>query len=160
MMDHITAEQLLHRYFEGDTTLEEEARLRDYFRGDNVHPELKAYDPMFAYWEEAANITAPPVVKREAVRRRLPIRWLTTVAAAVMLLFAANQWLEPNPALTDFPIAEATEAKTIDWSKYEVTDPEEAYLVLRGALKTASTELNRGPRITVRELGELRKVLK
>lgn len=157
MMDHITAEQLLHSYFEGNTTLEEEARLRDYFRGDDVHPDLKAYDPMFAYWEEAAKITAPPVIKRQAVRRRLPIRWLTTVAAACTLLFAANQWLEPGPELTDFPIAEA---KTIDWSKYEVTDPEEAYLVLRGALKTASTELNRGPRITVRELGELKKVLR
>lgn len=156
-MDHITAEQLLHRYFEGDTTLEEEARLREYFRGDDVHPELKAYDPMFAYWEEAARITAPPLVKKEAVRRRLPVRWLTTAAAAATLLFAADSLMDVEPAINDFPIAEA---KTIDWSKYEVTDPEEAYLVLRGALKTASTELNRGPRITLRELGELRKVLR
>lgn len=157
MMDHSTAEQLLHRYFEGNTTLEEEARLRDYFRRDDVHPDLKAYNPMFAYWEEAAQITAPLVVKKEAVRRRLPVRWLTTVAAACLLLFAASQWLEPDPELTDSSSPVAT---TIDWSKYEVTDPEEAYLVLRGALKTASTELNRAPRITIRELGELRKALK
>jgi len=155
MMDHSTAEQLLHRYFEGNTTLEEEARLRDYFRGDDVHPDLKAYDPMFAYWEEAAQITAPPVVKQTAVRRRLPVRWLATAAAAVLLLFAANQWLKPIPDPTGI-----AEAEPIDWSKYEVTDPEEAYLVLRGALKTASTELNRAPGITIRELGELRKVLK
>jgi hypothetical protein len=157
MMDHITAEQLLHRYFEGNTTLEEEARLREYFRGDDVHPDLKAYDPMFTYWEEAATITAPPIRRGEAVRRRLPLRWLTTVAAACLLLLTVNHWTDTEPKLTGFPIAAA---KTIDWSKYEVTDPEEAYLVLREALKTASTELNRGPRITVRELGEIKKVLK
>lgn len=156
-MDHLTAEQLLHRYFEGHTTLEEEACLRDYFRGDDVHPDLRAYDPMFAYWEEAAKVTAPLVLKKKAVRRRLPVRWLTSAAAACTLLFAANQWLDPSPDLTDFPLAEA---KAIDWSRYEVTDPEEAYLVLRGALKTASTELNRAPGITVRELGELKKVLR
>ena len=157
MMDHITAEQLLHRYFEGDTTLEEEARLREYFRGDDVHPKLKIYDPMFAYWAQAAKVTPPPAKRKEAVRRRLPLRWLTTVAAACLLLLAVNHWLDTEPKLTNFPLAEA---KTIDWSKYEVTDPEEAYLVLREALKTASTELNRGPRITLRELGELKKVLK
>jgi len=56
-MDHSTAEQLLHRYFEGNTTLEEEARLRDYFRGDDVHPDLKAYDAACRF---AGSLRPPP----------------------------------------------------------------------------------------------------
>jgi len=156
MTDHTTAEQLLHRYFEGNTTLDEEAELRDYFRGEDVHPALKAYDPMFRYWATAAGVTAPPAKHRAAVQRRLPLRWLTTVAAACLLLFVHN-WMELEPEITGFPVAATV---PIDWSKYEVTDPEEAYLVLRDALKTASTELNRGPRMTIRELGELKEVLR
>ncbi len=63
------------------------------------------------------------------------------------------------PSLTDVPIAEA-KTKTIDWSKYEVTDPEEAYIVLRNALGTASAEMNRSARITIREISEARRILK
>lgn len=157
-MTHSEAEILLHRYFEGTTSLDEVTRLREYFRAGDVHPDLAELDPLFAYWDEAANIVAPPV-KKAPVRRRLPLRWLSAAAAAVLLLFAAGTWLNQQPSLTDFPIA-AVEAKTIDWSKYEVTDPEEAYKVLRSALGTASAEMNRSARITVKEISAARKALR
>ena len=156
MMTHSEAEILLHRYFEGTTSLDEEARLREYFRAGDVRPDLAELDPLFAYWDEAANIMAPPV-KKAAARRRLPLRWLSAAAAAVLLLFAAGNWFGQQPSLTDFPIAQA---KTIDWSKYEVTDPEEAYTVLRNALGTASAEMNRSARITVREISAARNALR
>lgn len=160
MMTHSEAEILLHRYFEGTTTLEEETRLREYFRAGDVHPDLAELDPLFAYWAEAANVMAPPV-KKAAIRRRLPLRWLSAVAAAVLLLFAAGNWFNQQPDLTNFPIAQAeTETRAIDWSKYEVTDPEEAYKVLRNALGTASAEMNRSARITVKEISAARQILK
>lgn len=157
MMTHSEAEILLHRYFEGTTSLNEEARLREYFRAGDVRPDLAELDPMFAYWDAAAKVTAPPA-KRTAFRRRMPLRWLFAAAAAVLLFFAAGNWFNQQPGLTDFPIA-AAETKTIDWSKYEVTDPEEAYKVLRNALGTASAELNRSARITVKEISAARRVL-
>jgi hypothetical protein len=162
MMTHSEAEILLHSYFEGTTSLEEETRLREYFRAGNVRADLAELDPLFAYWDEAANIVAPPV-KKTAKRRRLPLRWLSAAAAAVLLLFAAGNWFNQQPGLTDFPIAQAvseTKAKTIDWSKYEVTDPEEAYKVLRNALGTASAEMNRSARITVKEISAARNALR
>ena len=158
MMTHSEAEILLHRYFEGTTSLNEEMNLREYFRAGDVHSDLAELNPMFAYWDKAAKVMAPPV-KRTAMRRRMPLRWFSTAAAAILLLFAAGTWFNDLPSLTDVPIAEA-KTKTIDWSKYEVTDPEEAYIVLRNALGTASAEMNRSARITIREISEARRILK
>lgn len=45
-------EQLLHKYFEGETTCEEEKELRRLFRSSNVPEEFKAYSPLFAYMEQ------------------------------------------------------------------------------------------------------------
>ena len=149
------ANESLERYFAGETSLAEEADLRAYFTGGDVHPTLVQYAPLFAYWDLAA--TAKPPLKTKP-RRHLG-RWLSTAAAAVLLLFAANTWLHQQPEINDngFPIAQA---KTIDWSKYEVTDEKEAYRVLRAALKTASTELNRAPGAAIREIREVRSALR
>ncbi|MFT6000862.1 MAG: hypothetical protein ACI81P_003327 [Neolewinella sp.] len=154
-MTHTTAKKLLDRYFLEETTLVEEQQLRAYFRAGDIHPDLAAYPPLFSYWEQAGEIVAPKA-KRPAVRLKLPMRWLTAAAASAVLLLSLNTWVGPTET-TPPPIAEA---QPIDWSKYEVTDPEEAYRLLRGALKIASTEINRGPKITIRELGEVSKMLK
>ena len=158
MLTHTEAEKLLHRYFEGNTTLKEEAELRAYFRAGEVRADLAELDPLFAYWEAAAKMKAPSV-KNGAVRRRLPLRWLSAAAVAVLLLFAAGNWFGQQPGLAEIPIAEA-EKTTIDWSKYEVTDPEEAYKVLRNALGTASAEMNRSARLTAKEISAARRMLK
>ncbi|TXF89493.1 hypothetical protein FUA23_09810 [Neolewinella aurantiaca] len=158
MMTHSEAEILLYRYFEGETSLDEELRLREYFRAGDIRSDLAELDPMFAYWDEAAQIVAPPA-KQTAIRRRIPVRRLSAAAAAAVLFFAVGSWFNQPAGLTNFPIAEA-ESTTIDWSKYEVTDPEEAYKVLRNALGTASAEMNRSARITVREISAARNALK
>jgi len=155
-MTHTTAKTLLDRYFLGETSLEEEQQLRAYFRDGDIHPELAAYPPLFSYWEQASEIVAPKV-QRPAIQRRLPVRWLSAAAAAVVLMFSINTWFDPP---TDVTASTIPEAQPIDWSKYEVTDPEEAYRILRGALKTASSEINRGPKITIQELGEVSRMLK
>lgn len=157
-MTHKTAKTLLDRYFLGETSLEEEQQLREYFRDGDIHPELAAYPPLFSYWEQAGEIVAPKV-KRSAVRRRLSVRWLTAAAAAVVLLLSLNTWFFA-PTDSGNPDIVAADAQPIDWSKYEVTDPEEAVRILHGALKTASTEINRGPKITIKGLGEVRRMLK
>jgi hypothetical protein len=155
-MTHTTAKILLDRYFLGETSLEEEQQLRAYFKDGDIHPELAAYPPLFSYWEQAGDIVAPKI-KRSAVRRKLSVRWLTAAAASAVLLLSLNTWVGPTNAHDPSVIADA---QPIDWSKYEVTDPEEAVRILHGALKTASTEINRGPTITIKELGEVRRMFK
>lgn len=163
-MNQQTAELLLERYFAGETTLEEERSLRAYFRAGDLHPDHEPYRDLFAYWTVAAQVQPPTprlvVPTRSKPRRRQPVlRWMTAAAAAALLLLAGNLWFNDNPSLTDFPIAEQQKSTTVDWSRYEVTNEREAYLVLRAALKTASTNLNEGPRITLKELKELDAIL-
>lgn len=163
--DFTTAQELLDRYFAGESSLADEARLRAYFAGDDVDPRHQSLQPLFAYWAAAAEVTAPPAktpVRKPARTRSL--RWVLSAAAAVLLLLVANAWCNRQPAQTAggpyagsaFPIEPATQPKTIDWSKYEVSADEEGYRALRGALKTASTALNQ-PATTdvIRELDKL-----
>lgn len=44
--------ELLEKYFEGETSLEEEQLLRDYFQNQEVPDELKSYRDQFAYLDE------------------------------------------------------------------------------------------------------------
>ncbi len=160
-MKHTTAKKLLDRYFLGETTLEEEQQLRAYFRSGDIHPDLALYPPLFTYWDEAAEIMAP--VRIRPVHRRRPLRWLSVAAAAAALILGLNTWFGPTTVITGtgFPIAAAqAEPAPIDWSKYEVTDPEEAYKVLREALGAASASLNKGTSFAVREMVEVRQALK
>lgn len=159
MIDQVNAQELLDRYFEGETSLAEEQQLRAYFQSGDIDPAHNAFAPLFAYWAEAREVTAPPA-KTIVTRPRLrSLRWVLSAAAAVLLLVLANAWCNQQPELTDFPIAEAA-PKTIDWSKYEVSADEDGYRALRGALKTASTALNDTPKAVVRELDKMSAVLR
>ncbi len=48
-MDAKYIEQLLERYWQCETTLEEEAKLRDFFSGDNIPARLLRYKDLFVY---------------------------------------------------------------------------------------------------------------
>ena len=48
-MDYKYIEQLVDRYFEGETTLEEEQILRSFFRQEHVPSTLQAYQDLFRY---------------------------------------------------------------------------------------------------------------
>lgn len=50
-------EQLLEKYFDGDTSLEEEKELREFFRQDNIPTDLKSYADQFSYTETMARPT-------------------------------------------------------------------------------------------------------
>ena len=45
-------EEVLNRYFEGETSVAEERELRRFFAGANVPDHLSAYRPLFAYFDE------------------------------------------------------------------------------------------------------------
>lgn len=167
--DTTTAQELLDRYFAGESSLAEEASLRAYFSSGEVAPEHQPFQPLFDYWTAAADVTAPPakaIVRKPARLRSL--RWVLSAAAAVLLLLVANAWCNQQPTETTdgpyagsaFPIDPTPQPKTIDWSKYEVSADAAGYRALRGALKTASTALNEpATKGVVRELDKLGAVL-
>ena len=80
--ERLHIEELLKRFMEGESTLDEEHELGDWFRSHEVDESLKPYQQMFAafdaglpYMSSAQTTTAPP-------RRR--IAWWHWAAAAVV----------------------------------------------------------------------------
>ena len=102
-------EEVLNRYFEGETSAAEERELRRFFAGADVPDHLSAYRPLFAYFDEEiaaqhdpaeeiwAEVTATtPAVKRFAMSRRSIVYLLSTVAACVVALLGISQLLYPT----------------------------------------------------------------
>ena len=67
-------EELLNKYFEGETTCEEERELRRFFTRGIVPEHLQMYRPMFAFLteENRQSKTAVPEVPKTGTLRRFP----------------------------------------------------------------------------------------
>ncbi len=160
-MDYKVIENLLDKYFEGETTLREEARLREFFLREDVPSALQPYQPLFRHFSEEretrlddsfdekllAQLEEKPEAKTVSLRF-----WALRIAAAVIL--GLGLWWAYFPAPQDEP----QQAAAIDWSKYEVTDPKDAFKLTSTALLKASSELNRGASTAAHEMNNLKEV--
>ena len=94
-------EELLERYFEGQTSTEEEATLRRFFASGDVPKNLAMYKPLFAYFDDEINragVTNENADrheseeteltnknKRAGASRRITL-WLSSAAACAAIL--------------------------------------------------------------------------
>lgn len=152
-------EQLLDKYFEGETSLQEEAQLRTYFQRTDLPEHLQAYQPLFVYLEaEQDKVLGDDFDERvlaklreQPVSRLRQLRpWLLRAAAAIALAIGCWWALSPTEV--------APQAAGIDWSKYEVQSPEEAFKVTQVALLRASSGLQEGTTVATREVGHLKEL--
>lgn len=83
-MNHI--ENLLDRYFEGNTSAEEEAEIRRFFTTGDIPEHLATYTPLFAYFEdEIKKAQIGKIVPLYKHRNRLKW-WLSGAVACAALL--------------------------------------------------------------------------
>lgn len=84
-------EDLINKYFDGETTCEEERQLRQAFTQGVIPQHLEVYRPMFAFLdkENRENKVIPPKTVRKAIpfRRRL-IYTLSSLAAVALIVLA------------------------------------------------------------------------
>lgn len=81
-------EELLDRYFEGQTSCEEERQLRRFFTTESIPEHLQVYHPLFACLEQEAKDFRKKDdsgIKKPSVNRRF-LYTLGAVAAGVLLL--------------------------------------------------------------------------
>lgn len=95
-------EELLNKYFEGETNREEEQELRRFFTQKNIPQELSVYRPIFAYLEKENH--KHQAVQQKNAHKRSRIRYMRYVlggAAATLLLLLAvtgtTHHLTPQP---------------------------------------------------------------
>lgn len=153
-MDYNHISKLLERYFEGETTVEEERTLRRYFTEGPVTEEHRPFADLFRFFvasrEEGyeGEMVSAAHKPKEASVRRLRIRPLFWRAAAVVAIAASAWWLYPE---------QPAHASAIDWSKYEPATAEEAFQVTSRALRTASAKLNYGARQAAEKVSEVQR---
>ena len=83
--------ELLERYFSGETTLAEENQLKLYFKCQNVLPDHEIYRSLFETFDaELQDKSANPMAKVQPVRKKTTRIWIKTFAytgiAATLLL--------------------------------------------------------------------------
>ncbi len=128
-MELIKIEGLLARYEEGQTTLEDEKLLKDYFNKEEVPPHLNEYKSLFTYTLKARANTFNREVPYKIKKKRFAFVGIAaSIVIAIGLFVALN-----NPVDT----LSQQQLGTIE-------DPEEAYLKAKETLLIVSGALNFG----------------
>ncbi len=83
-MDLANIENLLEKYLEATTSLQEEALLKTYFTSDNVASHLQEYKSMFRYFDHNKKEVFTKNIRLETKKTKR--KWIS-IAAAVALLF-------------------------------------------------------------------------
>jgi hypothetical protein len=126
--------ELLEKYWQAETSLAEEAELKEYFAANPDDPNNPAA-ALFKYFDEEQRITMPESLNEPAKEHR--IKWMSPllkVAAILLIVFSVVYiWL---PKQKTPPVA-ATQSDTYD-------DPEKAYLETKRALLLIAHHLNEG----------------
>jgi hypothetical protein len=158
-MDYKGIKTLLEKYWNCETSLEEEAQLREYFTGDEVHEDLLEFVPLFQYFKSESEIHISDnfdkkfidqVEKRRKTGKRRYLNIYYKVAAAVILVlfvFTIHQRF----------IAIREKATTIVQDTFE--DPEKALEETKKALLLVSEKWNKGKTNFVK-LSEFKKAEK
>mgnify|MGYP003187119819 CR=1 FL=1 len=65
-------DELLDKYFEGETSCEEERELRRFFTEEEVPEHLQTYRPLFAYLNREATSMAEPTEEKSVTTEAFP----------------------------------------------------------------------------------------
>lgn len=157
---------LLDRYWQAETTLEEEALLAMYFRQPEVDADLEPVRELFAWKEEEGRIGPGADFDRRLLERigRPVLRrgWFQAAAAAAVILGVAISLLiavtAPGGGTRDGKAGSASLARQSPVAiKDTYTDPRQAMAAVQRALLLASVRMNEGEHITQKGINRLHK---
>ncbi len=103
-------EDLLEKYENGETTLQEEQQLKNYFSTQTVAPHLEHYKSIFSYFlvnqQETYTKTLPLNTKKQ-----FNFKWLSVAAVAVLMVGVYFNWPKAD-SITDADRLAYNEAKS------------------------------------------------
>ncbi|WP_066219415.1 hypothetical protein [Formosa haliotis] len=122
-------EQLLEKYENGETTLQEEHQLRAYFSQDHIAPHLEVYKPLFAYFNASKKETFTKDIPLKT-KKSIPYSWLAVAAVIALML---GFYLNSNKNIT-----------TTENDLGTIQDPQLAYEEVVRSLELISKSFNKG----------------
>lgn len=142
-MEFNKIEDILEKYFQGETSIAEEKELKEYFSSPNVAQHLEQYKPMFGYFSQVKEQKSTQELENlvqtdEAIplkTKKRNVAWLSIAASVVVLLGVGTYFYvsEKNAG----PAVAQSELGTYD-------DPEEALAATQKALALLSNNVNVG----------------
>ena len=158
-MTRADIDKLLEKYFQGDTSLEEENELKQYFSEHKIDPDLAHLKPLFVFFKNEKLVKMP---EQQAVNLR-PIAggkktgwrrfYSLAVAAAMLAAFAVGGFLyQKNMAEERARIA----YEKLHKDSFE--DPEKAMAEIQKALALVSRKMNKGKKEAAKGLQKVEKL--
>jgi hypothetical protein len=126
-------ENILEKYFQGETSIAEEKQLKDYFSSSNVAQHLEQYQPMFGYFSQIKEQKSTQEIPLQTKKRN--VAWLS-IAASVAVLLGIGTFFYVSEKNTT-PVVAQSELGTYD-------NPEEALQATQKALALLSNNVNVG----------------
>jgi hypothetical protein len=83
-MELAKIEKLLEKYFEANTTIQEERILKDYFAGEEVPAHLIEYKEMFNYFDNSSLETSKRSI--QLTKKTISLKWLSIAAMLVFFI--------------------------------------------------------------------------
>ena len=167
-MHMTTIDKLLDKYWAGETSLNEEAQLRDYFSGTDIAESHRPFAEVFVYQNKIAQATLPDDFEAEILKEIAnqhsravvkPItrirKWLA-VAAAVLFLLTAGIFFLKTPSSSN-ELAEIPHL-IINGEVYYPASEEEAYELTRQALLLVSSKMNKEPKASIKSLKNIKNI--
>ncbi len=87
-MEYNNIEQLLEKYFEGQTSIAEEKELTSYFSSTNVAQHLEQYKLVFDYYSQTKQQEFTQEIPLKTKKRK--VMWLSIAASVAVLLGVAT----------------------------------------------------------------------
>lgn len=84
-------EQLLEKYDNGETSLQEEQQLKNYFTQETVAPHLEVYKPMFQYFLHNQKQQFTKDIPLKPKEKYTLYKWISVAAVAVIMLGVYTQ---------------------------------------------------------------------
>lgn len=94
---------LLDRYWEGETTLEEERQIKAYFASGTADARLAQFAPLFRAIREEQDLQLKTGAKKTPMR---PVLYQWAAAASVALMLGAGWWMMRHDTPAQSPVAE------------------------------------------------------
>jgi hypothetical protein len=129
-MESNRIEILIEKYFQGETSIEEENELKEYFSSSKISPNLEQYTSVFNYFSNEKHQIFEPILELKSRNRNS--KWMA-IAASIIVFLGIGIY-------TYFSIGNSNQNQ--DLGTFD--NPEAAFIETQKALSILSSNINIG----------------